>query len=199
MLVSDPTLLYVKAGKARVVGLWLASVGATVLGMILVGGYTRLSRAGLSMTKWNPLGTLPPRDTKAWEEEFTHYKEFPEYQLKNKDLSLAEFKRIWYIEWAHRSIGRALAPIFGLPLLYFSIRGYLRKRLVVAGLGLFGIVILRQSPRGAFKDLLAGGWSRAGSLKSETSSIKLPESLPTVSPSTLASPMQSTECSFGMQ
>lgn len=68
LLVTDPTLLYVKEGKNKVVGtydpqvgIWLASVGATVLGMILVGGYTRLSRAGLSMTKWTPLGQLPPR------------------------------------------------------------------------------------------------------------------------------------------
>ena len=68
--------------------MWLASVGATVLGMILVGGYTRLSRAGLSMTKWSPLGTLPPRSNEEWDKEFAHYKEFPEYQLKNQGMSL---------------------------------------------------------------------------------------------------------------
>ncbi len=92
------------------------------------------------MTSWTPLGSLPPKDAKAWEEEFNHYKQYPEYQQKNQGMSVQEFKRIWYIEWAHRSIGRALAPLFGIPLLYFTARGYLRKRLIVSGLGLFGVV-----------------------------------------------------------
>jgi cytochrome c oxidase assembly protein subunit 15 len=75
---------YVIKGKERIVGLWLLSVSATVFGMVLLGGYTRLSRSGLSMVKWHPHKVGLPRGQEEWAKEFEEYKKFPEYYLINE-------------------------------------------------------------------------------------------------------------------
>eukprot|EP00466_Bigelowiella_natans_P015130 jgi/Bigna1/85155/estExt_fgenesh1_pg.C_20319 len=123
---------------------WLYGCCGMVFGMVALGGITRLTGSGLSMVEWKPTGILPPT-TKAsclegWEEEFNKYKSFPEYQKHNDELSLAEFKWIWFMEWGHRMAGRATGMVFGIPLLYFGMRGMIPKRLAprMAGLLLLG-------------------------------------------------------------
>jgi len=119
---------------------WLYGCCGMVFGMVALGGITRLTGSGLSMVEWKPTGILPPTTKEGWEEEFNKYKSFPEYQKHNDELSLAEFKWIWFMEWGHRMAGRATGMVFGIPLLYFGMRGMIPKRLAprMAGLLLLG-------------------------------------------------------------
>lgn len=111
----------------RGVGLWLLGVSGAVFGMVVVGGVTRLTRSGLSMVDWRPQGSMLPHTDAQWAVEFDKYKQFPEYQKLNVDMSLEEFKRIYFMEWAHRMWGRGLGVVFGLPLIYFLARGRIQK------------------------------------------------------------------------
>ncbi|CAE7199001.1 COX15 [Symbiodinium sp. KB8] len=105
--------------------------------MICVGGYTRLTRSGLSMVDWRPQGRALPSTTEEWEAEFDKYKAFPEYQMVNRHISLDEFKDIYFVEWFHRMWGRALGALFLLPAAYFAARGmippHVTKKVVLAG------------------------------------------------------------------
>jgi len=130
------------AGRDKPVAAWLFSVSALVFGMVVLGGLTRLTKSGLSMTDWKWQGGLPPRTLEEWQEEFNKYKSFPEYEKVHKDLTLKDFKFIYYMEYSHRMLGRGIGFAFGLPLLYFLSRGRiplgssLSKRLgVLFGLG----------------------------------------------------------------
>jgi cytochrome c oxidase assembly protein subunit 15 len=118
---------YVIKGKEKIIGWWLMSVSASVFGLILLGGYTRLTRSGLSMVKWHPHKVGLPKGQAEWEKEFEEYKQFPEYYLinKQKGMDLEGFKQIYFIEWAHRILARSIGGIFMGPLAYFWYRGYL--------------------------------------------------------------------------
>lgn len=114
----------------RSVGIWLLGCVALVLIMVVLGGVTRLTHSGLSITQWQPLvGVLPPLDEAGWMAEFERYKQFPEYQVVNRGMSLEGFKAIYWFEYAHRLLGRLIGAVFLLPLLYFLARGYLRRTL----------------------------------------------------------------------
>lgn len=94
--------------------------------MIMLGGATRLTHSGLSIVEWKPItGILPPLSEDAWMEEFSKYKQFPEYNLVNSDMSLSGFKFIFFMEYAHRLLGRLIGLFFFLPLIYFWMRGTL--------------------------------------------------------------------------
>jgi heme a synthase len=81
--------------------------------MIAVGGLTRLTDSGLSITEWRPVtGALPPMSAEAWDAEFQKYREIPEYQLQNKGMSLEEFKVIYWWEWGHRQLGRLIGLVW---------------------------------------------------------------------------------------
>ncbi|WP_363224366.1 COX15/CtaA family protein [Sneathiella sp.] len=102
-------------GRKLVVG-WLALVAVLVFAMIVLGGVTRLTNSGLSMTDWKPItGWLPPLSGEAWMAEFERYKAFPEYQKINKGMSLAEFQGIYAFEYAHRVLGRIIGIAFFVP------------------------------------------------------------------------------------
>ncbi len=109
--------------------------------MVLVGGATRLTESGLSITEWQPvMGTLPPLDDGQWQSEFEKYQAIPQYRELNRGMSLDAFKTIYWWEWTHRLIGRTIGVVFLLPLLWFLWRGWiapgLRARLwVIFGLG----------------------------------------------------------------
>ena len=108
----------------RAVVLWLFAVAGLIFLMVMVGGATRLTGSGLSMTDWRPVtGVLPPLNAEAWQAEFTKYQQSPEYQLVNAGMSLEEFKSIFYWEWGHRVLGRLIGLAYALPLLFFWIRG----------------------------------------------------------------------------
>lgn len=99
---------------------WLLLTAMLVFLMVIVGGATRLTDSGLSITEWQPLtGALPPLSEADWLAAFERYKQFPEYQMQNRGMSLAEFKVIFWWEWGHRLLGRAIAVVFVLPLLGF--------------------------------------------------------------------------------
>lgn len=105
----------------RPVATWLLGTSALVATIVHVGGVTRLTRSGLSMVEWKPLGNLPPLNVRDWEEEFNRYKQFPEWQQR-KSMTLQEFQYIYYWEWGHRMLGRAAGVCFAVPLAYFSMK-----------------------------------------------------------------------------
>ena len=129
------------AGPRRAVAWWLLGLAGLVLAMVVLGGVTRLHHAGLSMVDWRPLvGALPPFGAEAWQALFADYKRFPEYQAVNLGMTLAQFKGIFWLEYAHRLLGRAVGVAFLLPFLWFLFRRALdrplaAKVLAVAVLG----------------------------------------------------------------
>jgi cytochrome c oxidase assembly protein subunit 15 len=122
---------------------WLVLVIALVFAMVVVGGATRLTDSGLSITEWQPiLGAIPPLTEADWQDAFSKYMQIPEYHLINKGMSLGEFKLIFWWEWAHRFLGRFIGVAFALPLLFFLAKGWLSRRLAsrFAGVLLLGAV-----------------------------------------------------------
>lgn len=114
----------------RAVRYWLWTIAALVAAMVMLGGATRLTGSGLSITEWNlATGVLPPLSEAAWLAEFEKYKAIPQYQLVNKGMSLAEFKFIYFWEWAHRFLGRLVGVAFAVPLAWFWWRGKVGRRL----------------------------------------------------------------------
>ena len=108
------------------VGKWLMGTAGMVVGMIHVGGVTRLTQSGLSMTTWTPLGSLPPITQDEWQEEFARYKQYPEWQQR-KSMTLDEFKFIYGWEYGHRMLGRVVGLVFVAPWVYFTARGMIPK------------------------------------------------------------------------
>jgi cytochrome c oxidase assembly protein subunit 15 len=105
---------------------WLFTCAAIILGMILLGGVTRLTGSGLSMVDWKPLmGVVPPLSEADWQQTFSNYKQFPEYQQINKGMSIDAFKSIFMFEYLHRVLGRLIGVFFLLPFLFF----YFSKRI----------------------------------------------------------------------
>lgn len=116
---------------------WLIVVGLMVCAMILVGGATRLTDSGLSITEWKPVtGAIPPLSQEAWQAEFDLYRASPEYQLQNRGMSLGEFEFIYWWEWSHRFLGRMIGLVFFVPLLVFWIRQQIPARLKPRLIGL---------------------------------------------------------------
>ncbi|URW76034.1 COX15/CtaA family protein [Sphingomonas donggukensis] len=102
---------------------WLYAVAALIVLMVVIGGITRLTESGLSITEWKPVtGTLPPLTDSAWAAEFAKYQRIPEYQQLNRGMTLAEFKGIFFWEYLHRLLGRVIGLAFALPLLWFWVR-----------------------------------------------------------------------------
>lgn len=98
--------------------------------MILVGGATRLTDSGLSITEWRPVtGAIPPLSQAGWEAELEKYRQIPEYQEQNRGMSMAEFQFIYWWEWGHRQLGRTLGLVFALPFAFFLVRGWIPKSL----------------------------------------------------------------------
>jgi len=110
------------------ISIWLITMFFIVSIMIIVGGLTRLTDSGLSITKWQLFsGFLPPLNQDDWTLYFDLYKEIPEYQLQNFNMNLQEFKVIFWWEWAHRFLGRLIGLGFIIPLIYFSFKVKLSK------------------------------------------------------------------------
>lgn len=120
---------------------WLMVMIGLVVLMVMVGGATRLTGSGLSITEWRPVtGAIPPLDDQAWQLEFDKYRASPQYALLNAGMELAEFKFIYWWEWGHRQLGRFLGIVFGLGIVWFAAIGALRGRellmaVAIAGLG----------------------------------------------------------------
>ena len=107
------------------ISLWLVSLMSIILLMIIVGGLTRLTESGLSMVDWRLfMGTIPPLSHGDWLKVFEDYKQYPEYQIKNINMTLSEFKYIFWWEYGHRVLGRLIGIIFIIPFIYFAMKKY---------------------------------------------------------------------------
>lgn len=113
------------------VGWWLMSIAGLIFIMVMVGGITRLTDSGLSITEWKPLmGALPPLSEAAWFDAFEKYQKIPEYILVNAGMSLSEFKFIFFWEWFHRLLGRFIGVAFAVPLIFFLITRKIEKVMI---------------------------------------------------------------------
>lgn len=138
-----------QAAYNRQIASWLMFCAAVILGMILLGGVTRLTDSGLSMVEWKPLlGVIPPLTDESWQQSFSKYQQYPEYQKINHGMSLEEFKSIYYFEYAHRVLGRLIGILFLIPFLFFYFTRRLPRKLTPKLMLLFAL--------GAFQGLL--GW-----------------------------------------
>ncbi|HEY8567406.1 MAG TPA: COX15/CtaA family protein [Beijerinckiaceae bacterium] len=123
--------------KQAAVRAWLYGLAALVVLMVAVGGATRLTGSGLSITEWRPVtGAIPPLTHEAWLAAFDQYRAIPQYQLLNKGMTLSDFQFIYWWEWSHRQLGRVIGLAFFLPLAFFWFTGAVRGRLALALLGL---------------------------------------------------------------
>jgi cytochrome c oxidase assembly protein subunit 15 len=126
------------APHARALRIWLGALAALIVAMILVGGATRLTDSGLSITEWKPIvGVMPPLSESDWNEAFASYQTIPEYTELKRGMSLEEFKTIYWWEWAHRFLGRLIGFAFFIPFAAFWIAGYIPRALLPKLLGLF--------------------------------------------------------------
>lgn len=124
----------------KAVACWLLVCLALVALMVVVGGYTRLSGSGLSITEWKPVhGVIPPLSGEEWREEFAAYKSSPQYQKVNMGMTLAEFKGIYWPEYLHRLLGRTVGFIVLIPLLVFFMRGSISRALGWRLAGIFAL------------------------------------------------------------
>ena len=119
---------------------WLWVVAGLIFAMVVVGGATRLTQSGLSITEWKPvIGILPPLNAAAWQAEFDRYKLIPQFAQLNPDMDLAGFKSIFYWEWAHRLLGRLVGAVVALPLIAFWSMGRLTPGLKPRLVGLLAL------------------------------------------------------------
>ncbi len=114
----------IAAGGRTAVRVWLLAVATLVFVMVLVGGATRLTESGLSITQWKPVtGVLPPLSAADWRDEFDRYKQIPQFSALNPDMTLEGFKTIFWWEWSHRLLARIVGLVYILPALWFWSRG----------------------------------------------------------------------------
>jgi cytochrome c oxidase assembly protein subunit 15 len=106
--------------RPRAIAAWLLIVAALVMVMVVVGGITRLTESGLSITRWEPIaGAIPPLDAAGWQAQFELYRASPQYEQLNHGMTLADFKAIFFWEYLHRLLGRLIGLAFALPLAWF--------------------------------------------------------------------------------
>jgi heme a synthase len=131
---------FLRSDRSRPVALWLFAVAFLVLCMVVVGGATRLTGSGLSITEWKPIsGVIPPLSQAAWQAEFANYQRIPQYRLINHGMSLQAFQGIYWWEWTHRLLGRLLGVVFAVPFLVFLAMGSLPRRLIWRCVVLFAL------------------------------------------------------------
>jgi cytochrome c oxidase assembly protein subunit 15 len=153
--------------RPRAIAIWLLLVAAMVFAMVVIGGITRLTESGLSITRWEPIsGAIPPLGVEAWQAQFELYKASPQYAQMGHGMSLADFKFIFFWEYVHRLLGRLIGLAFALPLAWFWWR-----RAIPAGFGWkLGTILALGALQGAI-----GWWMVASGLvdRPEVSHIRL--------------------------
>jgi cytochrome c oxidase assembly protein subunit 15 len=121
-----PSTPFIKSRTA--VGLWLLAIALIIMGMVTIGGLTRLTGSGLSITEWDPImGVLPPLTDMQWADAFAKYQRIPQYMIENRGMSLEQFQGIFWWEWTHRFLGRLLGVLFIVPFAWFAWVGAIRK------------------------------------------------------------------------
>ena len=155
------------SARPRALGLWLLVVAALVFAIVIVGGITRLTESGLSITEWKPIrGIIPPLNEAQWQAEFAGYKAIPQYRAFNAGMTLGEFQQIYFWEYVHRLLARAIGTVLALVLLAFWWR-----RAIPAGFGRRIVLILAL---GGLQGLI-GWWMVASGLqyRTEVSHLRL--------------------------
>ena len=161
----------------RQIRIWLGFVLFTLFVLVLVGGATRLTESGLSITEWNPIhGAIPPLSEKDWQEEFDLYKRIPQYEQINKGMTIEAFKTIFWWEWAHRLIARSIGFVFAVPLAFFWLTGRIEKKMRWPLVGLLAL--------GGFQGFI-GWWMVSSGLADRVWSAST--GLPRTSPSPVSS------------
>ena len=131
---AEDTVSFVEPDRARdpaPVRRWLYAVALLIVAMVVVGGATRLTRSGLSITEWQPIhGVVPPLSAAEWQDEFQKYQEIPQFKLLNPAMTLDAFKGIFWWEWAHRLLGRLIGLVVLVPLIFFIATGRIERALV---------------------------------------------------------------------
>ena len=128
-------------GARGAIRLWLITLFLLVVAMIVVGGLTRLTGSGLSITEWRPVtGALPPMDASAWAAEFDKYRQTPQYQLANAGMTLDQFQTIYWWEWGHRQLGRLVGLVWAIGFIGFFVtksipNGWTKRLLLIGALG----------------------------------------------------------------
>ncbi|HVX80190.1 MAG TPA: COX15/CtaA family protein, partial [Devosiaceae bacterium] len=151
----------VEADRLRPVRLWLYVMALLVLLMVAVGGVTRLTGSGLSITSWEPIsGVIPPLSDAAWQAEFDHYKQIPQYSVDNPNMTLEGFKAIFWPEWGHRLLGRLLGLVFAVPFVVFLVQRRFSWKLA----GPLAVIFLAGGLQG-----LIGWWMVSSGLENLTS------------------------------
>jgi heme a synthase len=126
--------------RLKALRLWLGTIALLIAAMVLVGGATRLTDSGLSITEWQPIvGAVPPLSDSDWQEAFAAYQQIPEYQQQKRGMTLEAFKTIYWWEWAHRFLGRFIGVVFFVPFVVFWLLGFIPKTLLPRLLGLFAL------------------------------------------------------------
>jgi len=145
--MASPSIINPNAARPLLIAQWLWYVAAMVVAIVVIGGITRLTESGLSITEWKPvLGTIPPLTDADWQAEFEKYRQIPEYQQINRGMSLADFQYIYFWEWLHRLWGRLIGAAMAVPLLWFAMRGWIpqgympRLIAILALIGLQGAI-----------------------------------------------------------
>lgn len=152
---------FLSSDRSKPVAIWLFAVALLVVGMIVVGGATRLTDSGLSITEWKPVtGAIPPLSQADWDAEFALYKQIPQYAQLNAGMSLADFQTIYWWEWSHRLLGRVVGLAFAVPFAIFAFRRQLPRRLLVR----LGLIFLLGAAQGA-----VGWWMVASGLSERVS------------------------------
>jgi len=132
MVILNNLNLSLPQDQARMIGLWLLVICAMVFAMVVLGGFTRLTESGLSMTGWRPVtGWFPPFSVEEWQAHFDAYRNSPEYQKINAGMSLDEYKEIFWLEFLHRLWGRVIGIAFAVPFAFFLIKGWLNRPLIL--------------------------------------------------------------------
>lgn len=160
---------FLRSDRSTPVAVWLWFTALVVFCLVVVGGVTRLTDSGLSITQWKPIsGALPPLSHQAWLDEFALYQRIPQYRLVNPDMTVESFKSIYWWEWSHRLLGRAVGVVFAVPFVFFLIRRQIPRRLIAPCCAMLAL--------GALQGLV--GWWMVSSGLSERVSVA-PERLAT--------------------
>jgi len=136
-IAANNAKLAVDEGVPRIVGWWMGGIAGMAFGAVVLGGVTRLTESGLSMVDWKLFGRKPPTTLEEWEVEFEKYKQSPEYKYKHTDITLEDFKFIWWMEYGHRMWGRTIGAFYYIPAGIMWAKGMfspaIKKRVIVGG------------------------------------------------------------------
>jgi cytochrome c oxidase assembly protein subunit 15 len=132
--------LQIPESRRRVLRAWFWSIALVTVGVLIVGGVTRLTHSGLSIVNWDPImGVIPPLSEREWQQAFQRYQQFPEYQQLREGMTLGEFKFIFFWEYLHRLLARAIGLVFLIPFAFFAARRWLNRPLALRALALFAL------------------------------------------------------------